>query len=314
MDRERLGRLLEETANVAREDLADLKELTERYPWFTTAHLLRAVGEKAAGDVEAGTTLQKAAAHLPSRAVLFDLTDISVEQAAQELRSDRKKEVPSEEKNEVSQKKEVERTTDPIKGNALEPKMRVVPAKKLTESSARSQGTADPIDRASTAIQKEEPIKKEVPELKLKPEDPDRSKEGAVDPIVDQDTPTTSPEGSSEQVIGPERSDPDRKEGPKEHRSEKDALPDQATAELEKQILEAALATAYDLTWKQRIEMQPASPVRERAAGPIEKSAERPQERSSGTTETPIERAAIPKIDRNTKLKFTDWLSASSSA
>lgn len=75
MDRERFTRLLEEPGRVAREDLGDLKALTERYPWFSGAQLLRAAGEHAAGNVLFNETLNSATAHLPSRAVLFDLVE-----------------------------------------------------------------------------------------------------------------------------------------------------------------------------------------------------------------------------------------------
>ncbi len=75
MDRERLTRLLEEPARVAREDLSDLKALAERYPWFSGAQLLRVAGEQAAGSVLFDETLKGATAHLPSRAVLFDLVE-----------------------------------------------------------------------------------------------------------------------------------------------------------------------------------------------------------------------------------------------
>lgn len=81
MDRERLTRLLEEPGRVAREDLGDLKALTERYPWFSGAQLLRVAGEQAAGDVLFNETLNSATAHLPSRAVLFDLVEQRDQQA-----------------------------------------------------------------------------------------------------------------------------------------------------------------------------------------------------------------------------------------
>ena len=72
MDRERLTRILEEPGKVALEDLAGLKELTERYPWFSGAHLLLAVGEHSEGDFLFDERLRTAATHIPSRAVLFD--------------------------------------------------------------------------------------------------------------------------------------------------------------------------------------------------------------------------------------------------
>jgi hypothetical protein len=58
---------------VVKEDLAGLQELSARYPWFGAAHLLLAVGEHAADDVLFDERARTAAAHVPSRAVLFDL-------------------------------------------------------------------------------------------------------------------------------------------------------------------------------------------------------------------------------------------------
>ncbi len=72
MDRERLTRLLDSPSKVERDDIADLKAMTERFPWFSGAHLLLAVGEHAAGDVLFDEQLRVTAAHLPSRAVLYD--------------------------------------------------------------------------------------------------------------------------------------------------------------------------------------------------------------------------------------------------
>jgi hypothetical protein len=77
MERERLTRLLETPGQVARGDLADLRSLTERFPWFSGAQVLRASGEQAAGDVASDETLRAAAVHVPSRAVLYDLLGVS---------------------------------------------------------------------------------------------------------------------------------------------------------------------------------------------------------------------------------------------
>ncbi len=72
MDREHLTRLIDDPARVQREDIADLKAMAERYPWFSGAHLLLAVGGHREGDVLFDEQLRASAAHLPSRAVLFD--------------------------------------------------------------------------------------------------------------------------------------------------------------------------------------------------------------------------------------------------
>lgn len=73
MDREHLTRLIEDPARVQRDDIVDLKAMADRYPWFSAAHLLLAVGEHRQGDVLFDEQLRTSAAHLPSRAVLFDL-------------------------------------------------------------------------------------------------------------------------------------------------------------------------------------------------------------------------------------------------
>lgn len=72
MNRERIASLLQEPARVAREDLAGLRELKERYPWFSGAHLLLALGEHASGEVLFDETLVTTAAHVPSREVLWE--------------------------------------------------------------------------------------------------------------------------------------------------------------------------------------------------------------------------------------------------
>ncbi len=73
MDRERLTHLLADPGNVAKQDLAGLEELAVRYPWFSAAHLLLAVGEHSAGEVLFDERARTTAAHVPSRSVLFDL-------------------------------------------------------------------------------------------------------------------------------------------------------------------------------------------------------------------------------------------------
>ena len=73
MERERLNRLVEAPGAVAASDLAELKALAERFPWFAGAQVLSAVGEHRSGDVLSDEYLSQAAAHIPSRSVLFDL-------------------------------------------------------------------------------------------------------------------------------------------------------------------------------------------------------------------------------------------------
>ncbi|QQR88515.1 MAG: hypothetical protein IPJ76_11990 [Flavobacteriales bacterium] len=71
MNKERLTRLLAEPAQVAAEDLAGLRDLVQRHPWFSGAQVLLAKGEHATGDVLGTEHLRDAAAHVPSREVLY---------------------------------------------------------------------------------------------------------------------------------------------------------------------------------------------------------------------------------------------------
>lgn len=73
MERERLDLLMKDPSLVDASDLPALRELVDRHPWFSGAHLLLAAGEQSRGDVLADGTVQRAAAHIPSRQVLFDL-------------------------------------------------------------------------------------------------------------------------------------------------------------------------------------------------------------------------------------------------
>jgi hypothetical protein len=73
MDRERLNTLLLEPTAVDATDVAGLRELAGRYPWFSGAQVLLTVGEAATGGVLYDEHLRQVAAHLPSRAQVHDL-------------------------------------------------------------------------------------------------------------------------------------------------------------------------------------------------------------------------------------------------
>jgi hypothetical protein len=233
MDRERLTRLLEEPARMAREDLDDLKALTEKFPWFSGAHLLRAVGDHAFGDVLADGSLQQSAAHIPSRSVLFDLKDISLSEAAQQLQE------------------------HPVK----------IPAPSIEKFTRPEPGTL-----------KEEPPIEVAPEV------------AETQESVEAELPLADPEKE----------------------------------ELERQILEAALASAYDLTWQEKI----GKPVVQEQEQVQEQVQEQEQEQGqvqgqmqedelvqvAGTA--PVEEVGTSRSERlaqvitaRTKLKFSDWLS-----
>lgn len=73
MDRERLAELLQHPARTAESDLAGLRAMAGRFPWFSGARLLMAVGAHGTGNVLDAEGQETSAAHLPSRAVLYDL-------------------------------------------------------------------------------------------------------------------------------------------------------------------------------------------------------------------------------------------------
>ena len=73
MDRERLNHLLQEPTAVDAADVAVLRELAGRYPWFSGAQVLLTVGEAATGGLLYDEHLRQVAAHLPSRARVHDL-------------------------------------------------------------------------------------------------------------------------------------------------------------------------------------------------------------------------------------------------
>lgn len=72
MDRERLTELLRTPTGVTEADMAALRSMAERFPWFSGARLLLAVGEHRTGNVLANES-RIPAAFLPSREVLFQL-------------------------------------------------------------------------------------------------------------------------------------------------------------------------------------------------------------------------------------------------
>jgi hypothetical protein len=231
MDRERLTRLLEEPGKVAREDLADLQALTERFPWFSGAHLLRAVGAHSGGDVLADETLRSSAVHIPSRAVLFDLTDVSMAEAAAELRQ------PS-------------LTVVPKAAPAQEPEAVSAPPNETHR------------DVVPQAVEVTEPVVDEAPAPVDLHEEPAIEEASAEAPPIAVEDPV-----------------------------------DPVKEELDRQILEAAKASAYDLTW--RTELQSA-PIKQQRPEPP------PAEPVAAPAKEPVP-APAPIRGR---MKFTDWLEA----
>lgn len=240
MERERLTRLLQEPGRVAREDLVGLKAMAERYPWFSGAHLLLAAGEHAAGEVLFDGTLATSSAHLPSRAVLFDL----VEKAAEVAES--------------------------MKPEAAAPVVEAPAPVVIAPEPVLAPPPAERVEEIASALIAEVPSVKEGPHAPPAPE-----------------------------------------------RVEDDVL--------EKQILEAALASAYDLTWQEQAQASSKAAEPEVEALPVQ---EKPKEQDQAQEQTSVkaveprtEASAVEKpkeqeapasrITRTSKLRFTEWLGTS---
>ncbi len=223
MERDQLARVVREPGKVTREDIVGLKAMADRYPWFTGAHLLLAVGEHASGDVLYDDTLYRTAAHLPSREALFDLTE----------------EAPP---------------PVPVVAAAI------VPPTGIEKSAPLAQ------------------VEAVAPPLSV-PEEAD-----ALPPTIDM-APVQEPATELPHID--------------------DAL--------DRQILEAALSSAYDLTWQETVQAP------EQALSTI--PADAPPFVEAITITPPPEPALPPPlpaleprstVSRNSRLRFTDWLSAGS--
>lgn len=225
MERERLTRLLEEPGRMALEDLHDLKGMAEQFPWFSGARLLQAVGERQSGQVRSDETLRAAAAHIPSRAALYDLS------------------------------------------------VNPAPAKPAPLRVVRSEAVAD------------EPQPIVIPPVVEQAAGPNTSTEtlAAPAPMEPVPQPVVLP-------TAPMPATPAAQESPAAEATSP-ALGD----ELNDQILEAALSSAYDLTWQEQV----AEPSR------------------TATTPAPAPQppASVPEnaprlVAKNARLRFTDWLEA----
>ncbi|MCB0764738.1 MAG: hypothetical protein KDB84_08545, partial [Flavobacteriales bacterium] len=179
MERQRLQQLLSDPVSSGREDLVGLKAMTERYPWFSGAHLLLAAGEHHSGDVLFDGTLATSSAHIPSRTVLFDL---------------------------------------------LEEKVLAAPREEDIGTSARTDQRA--LEAPPTVV--DEPPVSEG-NIAAAPLEEEPQAEVHTAPKV------------GEALHGPAVED-----------------------ELDRQVVEAALASAYDLTWRTVLEEGPADPIAEK--------------------------------------------------
>lgn len=71
MERQRLHDLVQEPLTMEPTDIAGLEELRRKYPWFSSAHLLLAIGELKEERIGAPEVLSRTAIAIPERKVLF---------------------------------------------------------------------------------------------------------------------------------------------------------------------------------------------------------------------------------------------------
>lgn len=283
MERERLTQLLRTPDRVAREDLADLRSLVARYPWFSGAQVLQASGEGFAGDVRSDETLNNAAAHVPSRAVLFDIAKSSEDSLLP-------KSVTPIEKPVVAASEMPPEDRAPASSLFAEPVVaapEVGVPKVALPSTGNSDGFISP--KAEVEVPEAAMVENAVPVAPVEPPSAEHS-EIAIAPGLMNERPAALPEVNI--------SDP-----------------------LERQILEAALASAYDLTLHHPVpravetvfEKEQELPVT--AAPPLSSVVlEEKRSEPSGIEPSADEvHAVIPKETTDvprTRKRFSSWLNA----
>jgi hypothetical protein len=239
MDRDRLTQLVKDPGAVERADLGDLRTLSERYPWFSAAHLLRAAGEQRSGDVLYDETLSRTAAHVPTRARLFDLV------------------------------------TGPIR---TAPKLTIVPKEVEERPAAVPEAIVEVQPATPPASEVEVPAMPAPPAIELEVEQPKAALEPEAAPVVVAEVAPAQQEAPAE--------DP-----------------------LERQILEAAFASAYDLTLLEPLPTPApvATTVTPTLATTIATTPPEVSEEPEVVSEaTPAPAVVVPPSGR---LRFSDWLS-----
>ncbi len=292
MERERLTQLLKTPDRVAREDLADLRSLVARYPWFSGAQMLHASGEGLAGDVRSEETLNTAAAHVPSRAVLFDIAKSSEDSLFCRT-------APPVRERPVTAAEMPPENRAPVKSAPVEP---AVIAAELVVVPRVELASAESI---------EEVIKPEA---------------AAEVPAAAIEVETTAESVAAAHVEIPSAAVSQEVVAPEPVADAPESVPEvQEVDPLERQILEAALASAYDLTLHHPVpppveqethkteEPPVVSATLPSSKLPIEKGPE-PIEKAS-TIEPSAEKVQVAPtkpepISRGTRKLFSSWLDA----
>ena len=273
MERERLTRLVQDAAVVERGDLGELQALAERFPWFAGAQVLRAVGAQKSGEVLSEETFRDAAAHVPSRTVLFDKThrEVAVTQRLTVV-----KEEPA-----------ITVQVPSVVADVAEAPMLATPEVAKADPSIEIEPATSPVEAAevleTTPVVVDEPA---LPAIGL--ESAGIAVEAAQEPEVPE--PLTAIETlQPEPVAILTEAETDLDEDP-----------------LERQIMESALSHAYDIGWLD-VEAAPARAEKPERPAPVEIPSPRPV-----VPIAPIQPDGPARfVTRHDKLSFNDWLSAS---
>ncbi|MGV3637258.1 MAG: hypothetical protein ACO1NQ_06375 [Flavobacteriales bacterium] len=273
MERERLTRLVQDAAAVDRGDLSELQALAERFPWFAGAQVLRAVGAQRSGEVLSEETVRDAAAHVPSRAVLFDKThrDVTVTQRLTVVKE------------------------EPALGAQAPPVVaEVVQAPVLTGPEAWKTGPFIEIGPAllpveATVVEETAPVMADEPAPPVIEHESTRIVVEALEvPEVPEPLPTIDTLQPEPAAVAAE-AETDLDEDP-----------------LERQIMESALSHAYDISWLD-VEAAPVRAEKPERPAPVEIPTPRPV-----VPIAPIQPDGPARhITRHDKFSFTDWLAAS---
>ena len=72
MERQRLNSLIQQPDSLQQVDIAELEALRDKYPWFSSAHLLLALGELNDEQIVVSEKLSRTAIAVPDRTALFE--------------------------------------------------------------------------------------------------------------------------------------------------------------------------------------------------------------------------------------------------
>ena len=258
MERERLTRLVQDAAAVDRSDLSELDALAERFPWFAGVQVLRSAGAQRAGDVMAEETLRDAAAHVPSRSVLFD----------------------------ISHQERTPRVT-----RLSEPQPEPAAPAPVGEGPAFAEPVLSHPGMAPTKLSESGPLVDSPSESAS-----GNTVEGPVDGPALSPSSVRSDPTVEEQAVMEALDDLIDPPHPPEHAADADPL--------ERQMLESALASAYDLTW---VHGAPSAPQRPEARSTLEDPITFPPQ-GPLVPQAPLEHK--PAITRHGKYSFMTWLEA----